>query len=770
MKNIKFRSDKEILIRRMTKIVTVVTFLCILLGTIFTVYIYKTEENACKNYLENLVKQTASNIRGRVKNDIQMLAVLSGGLSTYTSSFSETDVTSFLLKNVADEKYHRLSFTYPNGKNVRVQSGIGKLPSEDMEALSCFSTAMGGSPCFSDVTEEPLAKSGYVNRYYVPVYDKNHNVAGMLGSMIDTDIFKTILDYSDFDDKGYSNVIDSDGNYLIKSSNEKNVFSNFFGQRIKYIGTTKDKLIEEIKSHDSGTFWYKWINGKTYLAAYAFIGNSNSYVISNVPKDVIMLHFNTVLRALLMVVLIIGMMLLILLRYTEKLYKDNEAAIYKVAFTDEVTESANKTKFILEAEEILQQNKDEKFAMISMDITKFKVINELFGYNRANKILKDVYSIVKRNLTKGSVCERDFAATYVILYKYEKGEFIKKYFIDKILNEIEKYNEEVMSHLVPEYAAKVQTKLALSFGIYLVNDTSLPVAQMCDRASIAKRNIKDDVINIYRFYDDGLRAKILQDKAVEDEMYTALEKNQFQMYLQPKINLQTMELDGAEALVRWVHSLRGIVPPIDFIPIFEKNGFIIELDKCIWKQACEFLSHRKKQNLSLFPISVNVSRLHLNNDAFIDELLNLIKMYDIEPELLELELTESACLDNEKHFSEIMYKLKSYGFKISMDDFGVGYSSLNMLRHLPVDVLKLDRGFITDTIGNQKGETVIKNVLKMAEELNMKTVAEGVETAEQVAFLKQYGCKVAQGFLYGRPMSIDHFVNMFLNDKKDVSS
>ena len=770
MKNIKFRSDKEILIRRMTKIVTVVTFLCILLGTIFTVYIYKTEENACKNYLENLVKQTASNIRGRVKNDIQMLAVLSGGLSTYTSSFSETDVTSFLLKNVADEKYHRLSFTYPNGKNVRVQSGIGKLPSEDMEALSCFSTAMGGSPCFSDVTEEPLAKSGYVNRYYVPVYDKNHNVAGMLGSMIDTDIFKTILDYSDFDDKGYSNVIDSDGNYLIKSSNEKNVFSNFFGQRIKYIGTTKDKLIEEIKSHDSGTFWYKWINGKTYLAAYAFIGNSNSYVISNVPKDVIMLHFNTVLRALLMVVLIIGMMLLILLRYTEKLYKDNEAAIYKVAFTDEVTESANKTKFILEAEEILQQNKDEKFAMISMDITKFKVINELFGYNRANKILKDVYSIVKRNLTKGSVCARDFAATYVILYKYEKGEFIKKYFIDKILNEIEKYNEEVMSHLVPEYAAKVQTKLALSFGIYLVNDTSLPVAQMCDRASIAKRNIKDDVINIYRFYDDGLRAKILQDKAVEDEMYTALEKNQFQMYLQPKINLQTMELDGAEALVRWVHSLRGIVPPIDFIPIFEKNGFIIELDKCIWKQACEFLSHRKKQNLSLFPISVNVSRLHLNNDAFIDELLNLIKMYDIEPELLELELTESACLDNEKHFSEIMYKLKSYGFKISMDDFGVGYSSLNMLRHLPVDVLKLDRGFITDTIGNQKGETVIKNVLKMAEELNMKTVAEGVETAEQVAFLKQYGCKVAQGFLYGRPMSIDHFVNMFLNDKKDVSS
>ena len=252
-----------------------------------------------------------------------------------------------MLKNVTNEKYHRLSFTYPNGKNIRVQSGIGKLPSEDTESLTCFSTAIGGSPCFSDVSEEPLAKSGYVNRYYVPVYDKNNNIAGMLGSMIDTDIFKTILDYSDFDDKGYSNVIDSDGNYLIKSSNEKNVFSNFFAQRIKYIGTTKDKLIEDIKSHDSGTFWYKRVDGKTYLAAYAFIGNSNSYVISAVPKDVIMLHFNTVLRALLMVVLIIGMMLLILLRYTEKLYKDNEAAIYKVAFTDEVTESANKTTFLI---------------------------------------------------------------------------------------------------------------------------------------------------------------------------------------------------------------------------------------------------------------------------------------------------------------------------------------------------------------------------------------------------------------------------------------
>ena len=291
---------------------------------------------------------------------------------------------------------------------------------------------------------------------------------------------------------------------------------------------------------------------------------------------------------------------------------------------------------------------------------------------------------------------------------------------------------------------------------------------MCDRASLAKRCIKDNMINNYHFYDDGLRAELLQDKAIEDEMYTALEDNQFSMYLQPKFDMKTMEIVGAEALVRWIHPVRGIIPPMDFIPVFEKNGFVIMLDKYIWKQACVFLSERKIAGEKLFPISVNVSRLHLNNDAFIDELLKLTELYNIEPEFIELELTETACLNNESRFIEIANRLKKLGFTIAMDDFGTGYSSLNMLRCLPVDVLKLDRGFISDTIVDERGKIVVRNILEMANELNITTVAEGIETPEQAVFLKNAGCKIAQGFLYGRPMDVVKFTNTFLSGENSL--
>lgn len=768
MSDIRFRANKEFLINRMCKIISIITVLLIIAGISFTSYTVKTEEKACLKYMEQNAKQTSSNLRGRVKSDMQMLAVLSGNLSTEVPTFSEKDVTDYLLKKVSDEKFHRLSFTYPNGKNIRVQEQIGKLPSSNMEGLSCFSVAMSGAPCFADVTEEPLARSGFVNRYYVPVFNSKHQVAGVLGSMIDSDVFKTILSYNNFGDKGYSHIIDADGNYLVKSANETNVFPNFFDQKIKFIKTTEEKLKEDLKTRDSGTFQFKWKDGKKYIAAYSFIGYNNSFVLSDVPRDVILMHINNILGAISVIVLTIGALLLLLLRYSEKLNRENEMVIYKVAFTDEVTENINKTKFLLDAREFLTRYSDANYAMISMDIKKFKVINELYGYNRANVILKDVYNIVRRILPKGSICARDFAATYAILFRYEQKDFIVKYFINTVVAEIEKYNNEVMSSISDNANLRVISKLSLIFGIYLITDKTLPIVQMCDRASLAKRNIKTDVINNYQFYDDGIRAQILQDKAIEDEMYNALNDKQFKMYLQPKFNMETMELAGAEALVRWIHPKRGILPPNDFIPLFEKNGFIIELDKYMWRQTCEFIAQRQISGEYLFPISVNVSRVHLNNDAFIEELLDLIKEYDIQPKYLELELTESACLNDEKRFIQIITKLKDYGFIINMDDFGTGYSSLNMLRHLPVDVLKLDRNFITDSIGDKKGETIVRYVLKMANELNMMTVAEGIETPLQAKFLKDCGCDIAQGYLYGRPLAVEQFVNTFLMGEKSV--
>lgn len=768
MAELKFRSDKDTLIKRMYKIVTAFTVILVIVAITFTDYILNIEKKAAELYLEQSVLQTASNLKGRVKNDLNDLKILSAMLTASTSSFSESDVIRFMTQNITNERYHRLGFAYPDGKALRYEEKLGKLPYVNWIQESCFDDAMAGNPCFAETIEEPTARSGFVNRYYVPVFDKTGKVVGVLGSQIDSDVFKKILGLNNYNGKGFSHVVDSDGNYIIKSQNEKNPYPNFFESKAKFIGTTKENVQEALKTKDSGTFWFKWTDGKTYIASFGFIGHNNAFVLTDVPQDVLMLHVNTLLGGIAVIVLTIGVLLLSLLKYTNSLYKENEEAIYQVAFTDEVTESGNKTKFLLDTKEILETSGEDKYAMISMDITKFKVINELYGYKKANKILKDVYGIIKKNLTKGSTCARDFAATFIVLYKYEKEDFIVKYFINKIEEEISKYNENVMTKLTSNTESRVISKLATAFGIYFVADKNVPITQMCDRASLAKRCIKDNMINNYHFYDDGLRAELLQDKAIEDEMYTALEDNQFSMYLQPKFDMKTMEIVGAEALVRWIHPVRGIIPPMDFIPVFEKNGFVIMLDKYIWKQACVFLSERKIAGEKLFPISVNVSRLHLNNDAFIDELLKLTELYNIEPEFIELELTETACLNNESRFIEIANRLKKLGFTIAMDDFGTGYSSLNMLRCLPVDVLKLDRGFISDTIVDERGKIVVRNILEMANELNITTVAEGIETPEQAVFLKNAGCKIAQGFLYGRPMDVVKFTNTFLSGENSL--
>ncbi|MGN1152981.1 MAG: putative bifunctional diguanylate cyclase/phosphodiesterase, partial [Candidatus Gastranaerophilaceae bacterium] len=259
------------------------------------------------------------------------------------------------------------------------------------------------------------------------------------------------------------------------------------------------------------------------------------------------------------------------------------------------------------------------------------------------------------------------------------------------------------------------------------------------------------------YYDDNLRKKLLNEKNIEDEMHRALISGQFVMYLQPKYDMKNLVACGSEALVRWVHPTKGFINPGEFVPLFEKNGFILNIDRFMWEQACKAIKSWIERGFDAVPISVNVSRLHLSNEFFIDDLKNLIHKYQISPSLLELELTETASFEDFDKFLEIVNALKKEGFRIAMDDFGSGYSSLNMLRQIPCDILKLDKGFINDSTTDERGKIVVKHILSMAKNLSLKTVSEGIETVAQAQFLTDAGCDIAQGFLYAKPMTIEEF-------------
>ena len=258
-------------------------------------------------------------------------------------------------------------------------------------------------------------------------------------------------------------------------------------------------------------------------------------------------------------------------------------------------------------------------------------------------------------------------------------------------------------------------------------------------------------------YDIEMKKQQLWERKVENDMDKALVTNQFKLYLQPKYSTKEEQLAGAEALVRWIHPTEGFIPPNKFIPIFENNGFILQLDDYMIEQVAIQQSKWLQEGRKLFPISVNVSRAHFTREDLAEHICNIVDKYKVPHEFIELELTESAFFDDKYVLIDTVKQLKDYGFVVSMDDFGAGYSSLNSLKELSIDVLKIDADFFRGIDSVDRGMLIVTKVIELAKKLNMKIVAEGIESREQVDFLATQDCDLIQGYYFAKPMSLDEF-------------
>ncbi len=297
------------------------------------------------------------------------------------------------------------------------------------------------------------------------------------------------------------------------------------------------------------------------------------------------------------------------------------------------------------------------------------------------------------------------------------------------------------------------------FGAYLVEEADIggDIGSICDKALLALRSLKGKYGEYYKYYDASMRDKLLEEQEIIGEMADALASGQFDIYLQPQYNHATGALVGAEALVRWFHPTKGMIPPGRFIPVFERNGFIAKLDEYVWERACRLLRAWMDEGLSPVPVSVNISRVDIYNPALCDTLVNLLKTYDLPPALLRLEITETAYVDNPSQLIDVVMRLRAAGFYMEMDDFGSGYSSLNSLKDVPVDLVKLDMRFLTSAGYEGRGGVVLSSVVRMMQWLDLGVMAEGVETHSQADYLKSIGCELVQGYLYAKPMAVEAF-------------
>lgn len=377
-------------------------------------------------------------------------------------------------------------------------------------------------------------------------------------------------------------------------------------------------------------------------------------------------------------------------------------------------------------------------AFIQFDIRKFKIINDLYGEKFGDEILEFVIGQLKEVCHDEQFFVNLRSDVFVVVTEY--GE-----------------EEELLAliHSLDERLGRFKNvKLQLVYGIYTVEDRKMELRQMEDRAGMARKAAKNNILSNVVFYREQFKEFLYNRKFIEENMQTAVTERQFMMYLQPKYSIAQNEIIGAEALVRWRHPERGMIYPNQFIPIIEENGFIKKVDYYIWEEACRFIRRCEDAGIDPCPISVNVSRIHLRGDECVQVLSDMIADNGIEKTLLELEITETA---DDQQVSAKALELKEEGFTLLMDDFGSGYSSLNILLETPFDVIKLDKKFIENMMVSDKGRLILEQVVSMAGKLELGLLAEGVETKEQVELLKSIGCDQVQGYYYAKPMPAEEF-------------
>lgn len=420
------------------------------------------------------------------------------------------------------------------------------------------------------------------------------------------------------------------------------------------------------------------------------------------------------------------------------------AAMVNLFQYDRLTGLFSKEYFNEKVRETLAKNPDKRYDLICSDIENFKLINDIYGVPSADRLLCAIADLFNKRTSIWGVCCRLNADQFACMIEHR----------------IE-YTDELFSHLLAEINAHTEVKnIVIKWGVYPINNDDASVEQMLDRALLAAQSIKGQYGTYFAIYDDNLRRQMLHVQAITDSMESALAEKQFEIYLQPKYRIHDGALIGAEALVRWHHPEWGYQSPADFIPLFEKNGFITKLDQYVWDLVCEVLKKWDQRGFPSFPISVNVSRADIYHEDIAELLLDAVRRHGLTPQRLHLEITESAYTESTGQIIETVARLRKLGFKIEMDDFGSGYSSLNMLSKLPVDILKLDMKFLHSEIDLPAHKGVMQFIINLARMLKLVVIAEGVETEEQLSRLREIDCDCVQGYYFARPMPVEAFENL----------
>ena len=691
-----------------------------------------------RDTLEEVSNQNVLVVQKEIEGDMNALTEVAEHISSLQSS--EAEIMDILDDVVARYSFKRMGFAREDGIAYTTDDR-----SIDISDKTAFIASMRGENYISDLEPDSLDEEEIIV-FTAPVRKEN-DIIGVIFATYRVESLKEILAVSSFDGEGYTYIIQSDGSKVVDSvnptsfQNMTNIFTSM-EETDKRNYEVVTELSRMLKNGKTGyVIFYNVVDKYMYVTP---LGVNDWFLADVVPVDFMEISSNYIMGRtyLLCAILAVVCVIVALTIFWEEHRKKQE--MQNILYVDELTGGSTLAKFKLYVQEKIQTN-IENSALVVMDLDDFKLVNELFGYDEGNHVLSHIWETIQSNCSEYELAGHGVSDHFSMLLYYEKKREIE----ERVL-EITEGIQSCFMNKDSEYI------LNPVFGIYYVDKYDEDVEAMLDCATLAHNYAKQDRNGVYKIYTDMMKEGILEKKQLSDQIEHAYRNHEFVAYYQPKYDSKTQKLAGAEALIRWRRPNGQMVSPGLFVPLAEESGFVRKLDEYIFKEVCFAQKRWLDQGLLVVPISVNLSRRHLENPEFIDEYKKILDESGVPIEYIQLEITESAILDKQDELIAIMDRLHQLGFTILMDDFGTGYSSLMMLKSVPVDVMKLDKSFVDD-YNDVKGEQIIRRVMQMAQDLNIEVTAEGVETQEQYEFLKSIDCNMIQGYYFARPMPEDEF-------------
>ncbi len=702
---------------------------------LFNIYISDEIDELSEQNLKQLVNNSAESFKLKFELDINLLE----------SSASLLPVWDYLRYiNFDSEHYQFLarSFDYmivvnPYGYGVGSDSNIG-----DVVKFEYFQKAMKGETVIDGPFSSTFNKEQAI--FIATPMIAHGETRGVLTGLIYLD---TLDDMFDITIQGVSAnlILDSKGNIIsngVKDSNFKrstNAFSLIENSDLKTVEEF-ELLKKDIANNVGGGITIDF-NGERSNVIYKPIGIKDWMIMSVIPEDVVL----STTRSIVVVTAIVSIVSMLFIAVFGFMINASQrqtlAKIAEIAYVSQLTGIRTLIKFKLDSKEFISQNSDKKFLLIKFDIENFRLINESLSIKEGDRVLKSMATAISCG-SNNCISAHVHADEFIVMIAYTN-------------ENVNKWRDTYEKNLLKLLGREFNYNFRIITGYYFMESKKIDISTAIERVNIAHRYAKETK-SLLSIYSDEFLLNAIKTKEIENHMEEALHNKEFIMFLQPELNLKEGKLVGAEALVRWKTS-NGFMRPDEFIPVFEQNGFILKLDMFMFEQACSYLHSWIEEGRKAFIISVNFSRKHLYSSDFVSNLDIICKKYNVDPKYLGIEITESSMLGNEIDLIALIHKLKSFGFNVLMDDFGSGYSSLGLLKNMPIDVLKLDKSFFTEIESHERSIAVVKSVIDLSKNLEIKTIAEGVETLDNAKILKQMGCDILQGYYYAKPMCQEDF-------------